>query len=46
MKHRTASVERITKETKVNLEMDLDGVGESNITTGNGMLDHLISQLS
>lgn len=46
MKHRTASVERITKETKVNLEMDLDGVGESNIATGNGMLDHLISQLS
>ena len=46
MDHRKATLERQTRETSVSLSMDLDGRGESQVSTGNGMLDHLISQLS
>jgi imidazoleglycerol-phosphate dehydratase len=46
MEHRKARLERKTRETEISLSMDLDGQGVSNISTGNGMLDHLIAQLS
>ena len=45
-KQRTSSFERKTKETNASLQLDLDGTGHSEVSTGNGMLDHLISQLS
>lgn len=43
---RQATVKRQTGETKVSLSLNLDGEGRSQIATGNGMLDHLLSQLS
>ncbi len=42
---RTASIERTTLETKVALSLDLDGTGTTNVTTGVGFLDHLLTSL-
>ena len=38
--------ERETKETKVSVEIDLDGRGRAAIDTGVGMLDHLLEQIA
>jgi len=46
MTARTAKIERKTKETDITLEMDLDGSGQSNIETGIGFLDHMLTALS
>lgn len=43
---RTASLARKTAETDVAVEVDLDGSGKSTISTGIGMLDHLLDQLA
>jgi imidazoleglycerol-phosphate dehydratase len=43
---RTAHVERITKETKVTIDLGLDGSGTSVVTTGVGMFDHLLTALA
>jgi len=43
---RTGSVERKTKETAIAVEINLDGTGVSDITTGIGFLDHMLEQLS
>ena len=45
LEHRTARVERITKETSISIEVDLDGTGEGHIATGIGFLDHMLDQL-
>ena len=42
---RTARVERATTETKVTVELDLDGCGATSISTGVGMFDHLLTAL-
>ncbi len=42
---RKGGVRRETKETQVRVEMNLDGSGRADITTGIGMLDHLLEQL-
>ena len=39
---RRAVVERETKETKIRAEIDLDGGGQIQISTGIGFLDHLL----
>ncbi|MEX1254463.1 MAG: imidazoleglycerol-phosphate dehydratase HisB [Dehalococcoidia bacterium] len=44
-KRRRAVVDRKTKETQVHVELDLDGQGEAKVSTGVGMLDHLLSQI-
>ena len=46
MASRTATIDRQTRETHCRLAIDLDGQGTYEVTTGNGMLDHLVSQLS
>ncbi len=43
---RSARVERVTKETKVLVEIDLDGTGQGEITTGVGFFDHMLHQIS
>ncbi len=40
---RTASISRTTAETTVDVGIDLDGAGRAAVTTGIGMLDHLIT---
>lgn len=46
MDERKASVTRETRETKVSVELVLDGTGQYQVSTGNGFFDHLLSQLS
>jgi imidazoleglycerol-phosphate dehydratase len=41
---RKASVKRDTRETSINLEVNIDGTGNWSITTGIKMFDHLLSQ--
>jgi imidazoleglycerol-phosphate dehydratase len=43
---RKASIERVTKETRVSASIDLDGTGAYDIATGIGFLDHMLEQLS
>ena len=43
---RKASIQRNTKETKINITLNLDGTGASNISTGIGFLDHMLEQFS
>ena len=43
---RKASVKRETKETRIEVEIDLDGQGRSEIKTGIGFLDHMLDQLA
>lgn len=45
-KSRTANVERKTKETEISLVLNLDGTGESDVRTGIGFLDHMLTALS
>ena len=43
---RTASINRSTKETVINVAVNLDGTGQYDIATGIGFLDHMIEQFS
>ena len=43
---RTARVERATSETKLVVELNLDGTGSSSISTGVGFYDHMLTALS
>ena len=45
-KARTASLERKTRETAVSVSINLDGQGVYDVNTGNGFLDHMVSQVS
>ena len=42
---RTARVERVTKETQVLVELDLDGTGVTETHTGVPFFDHMLAQL-
>ena len=42
MKHRTATVKRQTRETNIELSLDLDGTGAADVSTGVGFLDHML----
>ena len=40
---RTAAINRTTAETDISLTLELDGVGSSQVNTGCGFLDHMLT---
>jgi imidazoleglycerol-phosphate dehydratase/histidinol-phosphatase len=42
---RTASVERLTRETRIRVSVDLDRVADPVVLTGHGFFDHMLEQL-
>ncbi len=42
---RKARIERVTKETAVTVEVNIDGTGKTNIKTGLSFIDHLITAI-
>lgn len=45
MSDRTATIKRETKETRIELTLDLDGSGQVRAETGIGFLDHMLDHL-
>ncbi len=45
-KERTGSIERNTNETKIKIDLNLDGTGQSNIETGIAFFDHMLDQIA
>jgi imidazoleglycerol-phosphate dehydratase len=43
---RTASIQRATKETSINLTLNLDGSGQARVSTGVGFFDHMLDHLA
>lgn len=43
---RTGKITRNTNETKIDIQINLDGTGKSNIDTGIAFLDHMLDQLA
>jgi imidazoleglycerol-phosphate dehydratase len=43
---RTATIQRKTSETSIEVELNLDGTGLYQVSTGIGFLDHMLEQLS
>jgi imidazoleglycerol-phosphate dehydratase len=46
MSGRTATIRRKTKETDIELTLDLDGKGAADVSTGVGFLDHMLDHLA
>ncbi len=43
---RTAEISRQTNETQIQIQLDLDGTGKHEISTGVGFLDHMLTHLA
>ncbi|WP_299336561.1 bifunctional histidinol-phosphatase/imidazoleglycerol-phosphate dehydratase HisB [uncultured Psychroserpens sp.] len=43
---RLGSIERNTNETKIKIDLNLDGTGQSNIDTGIAFFDHMLDQIA
>jgi imidazoleglycerol-phosphate dehydratase len=46
MKRRQAEISRVTKETRVRVQLDLDGTGRASIRTGIPFFDHMLTLLA
>ena len=46
MAKRIAIIKRETNETKVSVELNIEGTGKGEVNTGIGMLDHLLTQVA
>ena len=46
MDMRTAIIERNTYETKIRIELNVDGKGKNDISTGIGFFDHMLTHIS
>lgn len=46
LKSRTAAISRKTNETDIDIELNLDGTGKSDINTGLAFFDHMLDQLA
>ncbi len=46
MSNRTAHITRNTRETSVEVSLDLDGSGQAEVATGVGFFDHLLTSLA
>ena len=44
--NRTADVRRDTKETQIRVQIDLDGTGTAQLSTGIGFFDHMLDQIA
>ena len=44
--NRTADVRRDTKETQIRVQLDLDGSGTAQLSTGIGFFDHMLDQIA
>ncbi len=45
-KDRTGSISRNTNETKIKIDLNLDGTGKSDISTGISFFDHMLDQIA
>jgi imidazoleglycerol-phosphate dehydratase len=43
---RTATIDRTTKESQVHVEVDLDGTGKAQVSTGVGFYDHMLESFA
>ena len=43
---RTATIKRITRETDIDLTLNIDGSGQYDIATGLGFLDHMLAPIA
>ena len=43
MESRVASCSRVTKETQIEMTLNLDGTGKTDISTGIGFFDHMLT---
>ena len=46
LKQRVVTKKRVTNETNINLDLNLDGNGESDINTGIAFFDHMLNQIA